>query len=42
MDRAVDDRPLDGWMCPSCAWPDGELIDADKEAEVEQGTVTPA
>ena len=29
---AVDDGALEAWTCPSCAWPEAELVDTDAEA----------
>jgi hypothetical protein len=29
MDSAADDRALQGWVCPTCAWTEAELIEVD-------------
>ena len=31
-EKAVDDDALENWTCPSCAWPEAELVDADAES----------
>jgi hypothetical protein len=28
---AADAGALDAWTCPSCAWPEAELVEAEKE-----------
>ena len=28
---AVDDDALERWTCPSCAWPEAELVEAEPE-----------
>ena len=28
-DEAADDRALQGWVCPTCAWPEAELIEIE-------------
>ena len=30
--QAVDDDALERWTCPSCAWPEAELVEAEPEA----------
>ena len=29
--EAADDGALDRWTCPSCAWPEAALVEADAE-----------
>ena len=29
---AVDEDALERWTCPSCAWPEAELVDAESQA----------
>ena len=29
--QAVADDALERWTCPSCAWPEAELVDAETE-----------
>ena len=31
-EEAVNDDALDRWTCPSCAWPEAELVQAEPEA----------
>jgi hypothetical protein len=28
---AVSDDALERWTCPSCAWPEAELVDAEEQ-----------
>ena len=29
MNEAADDGALNGWVCPTCAWTEGDLIEVD-------------
>ncbi len=29
---AVDDDALERWTCPSCAWPEAELVEAEAQS----------
>ena len=31
-EEAVKEDALERWTCPSCAWPEAELVDAEPEA----------
>jgi len=31
-DAAAEAGALDAWTCPACAWPDAELVEAEKES----------
>ena len=34
--QAGKDRALDNWTCPSCSWPEADLVEADPLAEAER------
>ncbi len=32
IDVAADDKALQSWTCPTCAWPEAELVEVEAEA----------